>query len=139
MLFLHIDNGSCQKCREIIERYPGFHQGLLKWFQNLQSNMKTVHVSCAGRGQMDQEACFIRGASDAHWTKSAHNWNCALDLFHNEKGNLYPATMFKEIELFVTDWIEWYGAKGEKYLEQPHYQVSGWHDLADKNLIKLVE
>ncbi len=141
-MFLHINNGSCQKCREIIDRYPGIHPTLLIWFKDLQAGMPNVHTSCAGRGQLDQEAYFLRHASNAHWTKSAHNWNAALDLFNvDEKNpkNLYPDAMFKEIELYVPDWIEWYGAPGEPFKEEPHYQVRGWKDLADKNILKLVE
>lgn len=141
-MFMHANNGKCQKCREIIDRYPGFYPPMRKWFSDLQSAMPDVHVSCAGRGQLDQEACFIRGASNAHWTKSAHNWNCALDLWANIKnkdGKVTPKEMynlgtFKEIELSVPDWIDWYGKKGSNYLEFPHYEVKDWQSLKDVTL-----
>ncbi|MES2212776.1 MAG: hypothetical protein V4490_06530 [Pseudomonadota bacterium] len=139
---MHVNNGKCQKCREIIARYPGFWPALLEWFNTLQGDLPEVHVSCAGRGQMDQEACFLRGASKAHWTKSAHNWNVGMDLWTHievEPKNLYDKTVFKEIDLHRPDWIEWYGEKGSTFEEFPHFQIKGWQELCDKGVLQLVE
>lgn len=139
----HINNGNCPKCEEIFARYKGFHIGLKDWFKKLQAAHPEAHISCAGRGEQDQEEVFRRGASKAHWTKSAHNWNAAIDLF--EMGgasttNLYERKWFDAVVApAITKDFKWYGAPGASFFELPHVEVSDWRALAQAGKLSLVK
>lgn len=137
----HQNNGQCLYCVSIFQRYPGFHLGLFKWFQALQLKHPEAHVSCAGRGRQDQEEVFRRGASRAHFGKSAHNYNAALDLFKNQGNDIYDRSWFQLViapAVKGTD-FEWYGAPGAAFPELPHVQVKAWQALADNDQLTLVE
>jgi hypothetical protein len=139
----HQNNGKCQKCHAIIDRYPGFHAGLRAWFEELQAKNPEAHVACAGRGQDDQEMLFHRKATRAHFGQSAHNYNAALDLF--EMGgetvkDIYEIKWFKRvIGPNVPEWMEWYGKPGSKFWELPHVEVRDWKVAAKNGELKLVE
>jgi len=139
----HENNGNCPRCEEILNRYPGFHSGLRKWFKDLQARVPTAHASCAGRGKQDQEECVRRGASKAHWSKSAHNWNAAIDIFEmggKSTTDLYERDWYHDnLVPYLTDAFEWYGAPGAAFSELPHVQVKNWQDLAKSGKLKLVE
>lgn len=139
----HENTGTCRKCLEIMDRYPGLHQGLRSWFLGLQKAVPTAHVSCAGRGKADQEAAVKAGASRAHWGGSGHNWNAALDVFElggADPRNLYERAWYdKELAPRLTPELEWYGTPGAKFPELPHVEVKGWRELAKNGKIKLVE
>jgi hypothetical protein len=139
----HENDGNCQKCEQIFTRYPGFHAGLRKWFKDLQAKVPTAHISCAGRGQQDQEECVRRGASRAHWSKSAHNWNAAIDIFEmggKSTTDLYERAWYNEhVAKSIPDDLEWYGAPGASFPELPHVQLRGWKLLANAGKLKLVE
>lgn len=138
----HENSGNCPQCEKIFNRYPGFHSGLKKWFKDLQAKVPTAHISCAGRGQQDQEECVRRGASRAHWSKSAHNWNCAIDLFEMDGkiGDLYERPWFEaHVAGQVPSELEWYGAPGASFPELPHIELRGWRELAHTGKVKLVE
>jgi hypothetical protein len=77
----HVNTGACPKCLEIISKYPGFDSSLADWFKSFQLVNRDSHISCAGRGKVEQEADFDKDVSDAHWTESPHNYNGALDFF----------------------------------------------------------
>lgn len=138
----HDSTGLCLKCLEIINLYPGFNQDLLKWFEDFQFDVREAHVSCAGRGRIDQEAAFHRGASRAHYGQSAHNYGAALDFFALIPGEttIYPVKWFQNVlGPAVPDFCEWYGAPGAAFPELPHVQIKNWKDLRAKGLVKLVE
>lgn len=138
----HVNNGQCDYCLSIINRYPGFNENLKSWFVEFQGKHPEMHCSSAGRCELDQEMVFAKGASNAHWGQSSHNWNCALDLFVIIKGSntLYPQDWFTNIlGPNLPKWIEWYGARGSKYFELPHVEVRGWRELAKQGIIKLVK
>ncbi len=139
----HENNGACLKCASIMDRYPGLHADLRSWFLALQKRVPTAHVSCAGRGKADQEAALKAGASRAHWGGSAHNWNCALDVFElggADPKNLYELPWYTEnLKPAITSALEWYGAPGAKFPELPHVELKGWRDLAKNGKLKLVE
>lgn len=139
----HQNNGKCPQCAKIFDRYPGFHLALRFWFEDFQSKHPEAHISCAGRGEIDQEAALIKKASKAHWKESSHNWNAAIDLFEmaGEKiGDIYEVKWFFEV-LFpnLPDWLKWYGAPGSKFKELPHVEVANWKALTENGLLKLVE
>ena len=140
----HINNGACPKCQEIVNRWPGFHLDLLEWFKGLQKNTPEAHISHAGRGREEQEFYFKNKASRAHYGESAHNYNCALDIFKllltgaNWDRNwfydvIYPAVKACKIPL------KWYGEPGSKFFELPHVEVAEWRVLAQQGKVKLVE
>ena len=98
-------------------------------------------MSCAGRGELDQEAVFIRKASRAKWTESSHNWNAALDLFEldGDPKDIYERRWFDQVlapELL--DWIVWYGRPGSSFNELPHIEIRDWHYQILKGTLKLV-
>lgn len=138
----HTNDGACAKCNQVINTYPDFNQDLHEWFEAFQKLHPEMHVSCAGRGRVDQEACFQRGASKAHWAQSAHNYNCAMDLFVELPGeaSIYPVAWFHNILApALPDFIEWYGAPHAVFQEMPHIEVLGWRTLLASGGLKLVE
>ena len=141
------DPVDCYKCEEIFGIYPGFHAGLKAWFQKVHSKFPDAHISCAGRGRIEQEAAYARGASQAHWGKSAHNYNMAIDLFRLDEtveGHYSLSRKWFE-EVFAAfplgDEFYWLGTEGSKFPEIPHVQVMGWADkvMADPDEFPLVE
>jgi hypothetical protein len=138
----HENNGACPKCKEIIDRYPGFHPGLREWFESLQKELPEVHTSEAGRGAARQFECLKSGASKAKFGKSAHNYNAALDLFElsGDIKNIYEKKWFNEkLAPRLKDSIEWYGKKGAPFFELPHVELKGWRQLVKDGKLKLVE
>jgi hypothetical protein len=138
----HENNGACQRCRLIIARYPGLHADLLDWFTEFQRSHPEAHVSCAGRGEQDQDSLFVRLASKARWKQSAHNWNAALDLFCMIPGipNIYFNSWFTNtLEPALPSFLNWYGRPGAPFYELPHVEIRDWNSLAQQGLLKLVE
>lgn len=140
----HANNGKCEKCAEIFEKYPGFNKQLRSWFVIFQAKHPEAHISCAGRGFEDQEAARNAGASKAHYGQSAHNYNCAIDLFvmdfKNYPNELYPKKWFDtvlapEIPFF----LNWYGAPGQPFPEMPHLEIREWRKLIAIGSAGLVE
>lgn len=137
----HQNNGLCPKCKEIFEAYPNFSQKLRGWFILLQSKHPEAHISCAGRGFLDQEAKKESGASRASYGQSAHNWNAAIDIFillpntdiYDEKW--FDKILAPEIPFF----INWYGAKGSVFYELPHLELREWRGLKIAGDLNLVE
>lgn len=136
----HSNTGKCDGCQKIFDRYPGFYAPLKSWFELLQSQHPEAHISCAGRGQMDQEALFQKKATRARWKQSAHNYNCAIDLFElggKNKSDLYEKAWFDSVvkpavlrsqETCGVD-LTWYGMPGSSFFELPHIEVKGWSSL----------
>lgn len=114
-----------------MRRYPGFLPVLWAWFSSLQAKVKDAHISCAGRGKAEQEACFKAGTSRAHWGESAHNYNAAFDLFRLTMGKLsYEVPWFREIiGPKIPKGFTWYGAPGSKFSELPHVELTNWKTL----------
>lgn len=147
----HENTGRCLKCLEIINRYPGFDPELKVWFVFFQEKNPTFHVSCAGRGMVEQEAAFQRGASKAHYGESAHNFGAALDLFILANGVATWPTLYKEITgaggvtkrivdriatASLPEWralrkalsanMVWFGEPSAEFWELPHVQRKDW-------------
>ena len=140
----HQNNGSCKRCLEIIDRYPEFYLPLRSWFIEFQRKNYFGHVSCAGRGEQDQEDCFQKGSSLAHWGQSAHNYNAALDLFEmqGDQSNIYERVWFQTVLVpALTPDVQWYGdpkETGGKFVELPHVQWRTFKQLRDQKVIHLV-
>lgn len=137
----HTNNGKCPKCQEILDAYPGFYQPLRDWFEAFQLKHPEAHISEAGRGRVEQEMCFMKGTSLAHYEESGHNWNCALDLFEmmGDLKNIYEKEWFDKIlAAAITDDIQW-GWRWKGFKERPHVEWKNWKELADKGILKLVE
>jgi hypothetical protein len=124
-----------------MEKYPGLHETLQIWFEEIQTKFPAAHVSCAGRGKIDQEVAFYRKASRAHFGESAHNFNCALDLFRlKDRAPLWEAEWFANVvgkNLEPT--LKWYGASNAPFHELPHVEVSNWRQLVQEGRVHLVE
>lgn len=146
----HENTGKCDKCLEILGKFPGFHKGLEDWFKALQKKVPDAHVSCGGRGKADQEDAFKKGTSKAHYGKSAHNFNLALDIFRlTMAGAEWPKEWFRDkvgTEVFKHNAspekkfdLEWYGKPGSKFYELPHLEVDDWREMAARGEAKLVE
>ena len=138
----HQNNGDCAHCDQIMDRYPNFNAELRTWFKAFQKSHPEAHCSCAGRGEMDQEAAFIRKTSRAHWKQSSHNYNCALDLFEMSAG--YPGDIYarewfdKVLAPEVPEWIDWYGKPHAPFPELPHIEVKEWRQLLADGRLTLV-
>ncbi len=137
----HENNGDCIACTNILDKYPGFSQELTVWFYELQIAHPELHVSCGGRGRIDQEALFERGATRAHWLQSAHNFNLALDVFFLIDGqyNLDQSRFDAIIAPALNPKLEWYGAPGSVFYERPHIEIKNFKDLVSQGIAKPVE
>jgi len=136
----HSNNGSCQKCLAIFNQYPGFYKSLQDWFFSVQEKFPSFHIACAGRGQVDQEAAFARGASKAHWLQSSHNFNAAIDTWFQVNGQYrLDSNLYDQIVGLIDPTIDWYGAAGAVFPERPHFEVKGWKAMADGGQIFPVE
>ena len=137
----HENDGHCKKCHQIINRYPGLYTPLLEWFEFFQKNHPEAHISCAGRGEADQNQAYEQGTSRAHWTESAHNWNAALDFFVVQPGkaDIYDKAWFELVlGKNIPQYLKWYGEKGSEFYELPHVEVRNWRELRDANQLLLV-
>lgn len=138
---MHVNNGSCISCARIFNRFPNFHPKLRAWFEKVQSLSPDAHISCAGRGRLEQEVYFEKGASKAHWKRSAHNYNCAIDIFQLKDGTaMWSRGWFHVVvELQLDPDLKWYGAKDAEFQELPHVEVANWKDLVKNGSVTLVE
>lgn len=137
----HENNGACTKCVMIKLRYPLFYAPLWEWFRRLQLSYPEIHISCAGRDEHEQEQLFLRKATRAHFGKSAHNYNAALDLFFLTPGSseIYPKEKFEQVVAKnLPIWIEWYGRPGSSFYELPHVEIKDWRDLVKDGHLKLI-
>lgn len=136
----HINNGNCPKCDELFDKYSGFHQGLREWFKKLQKKDSTTHISCGGRGKIDQEAAFNSKTSRAHYGQSSHNYNLALDIFRlTQNGAEWKGLWFRDVVGTAVIGhnadpnkkfdLTWYGMPGSRYFELPHVEVYGWKEM----------
>lgn len=143
----HVNNGSCPKCEEIFNKYPGFHSGLKQWFKEIQTKNPEAHISAAGRGKAEQEEYFQKGTSKAHYGQSSHNFNAAIDIFKlHLTGIEWPKDWFTSVVEKALDThnnnpesqfkIKWYGKKGSPFFELPHCEIDGWKNITE---LKLVE
>jgi hypothetical protein len=139
---LHNNDGDCQYCNKIFDRYPNFYVPLRKWFKDFQKLHPEAHISCAGRGRQDQEEAFIRKASRAHYGQSSHNVNAAIDIFELQ-GNpkdIYERSWFdKVLAPALLPELVWYGAPNAPFKELPHVEVRSWKELRMRGILKLVE
>ena len=139
----HENSGRCLRCLEIINTYPNFHAGLRDWFTATQGlHLPEMHVAEAGRGREQQELMKQRGLSRAHYGESAHNYNCAIDIFEQGgiRTNIYEQEWFEQkLKPHLPDFLSWYGEKGAVFFELPHIEVRAWRNLVTQGAAKLVE
>lgn len=137
---VHSNDGKCSGCRAMFEKYPNFYTPLQLWFQELQEAIPTAHISEAWRDRIGQDVLWQRRATKAKFGQSSHNWGAGIDIFCNQKGNIYPMDWFtNEIKPRVPDWIIWYGSPDAKFYELPHFEVKDWERLAKLGFLKKVE
>ncbi len=136
----HDNSGACPHCLEIFNKFPGFDEDLMQWFKDAQKETPSFHIAEAGRGRIAQEQDFDRGLSKAHYGESAHNYNCAIDTFFMVSGKYsLDESLFRAIAIGLPSFIEWYGSPNAKFYERPHFEKTGWKELAESGLIFLVE
>jgi hypothetical protein len=121
--------------------YPGFNQTVRGWFLLFQAKHPEAHISCAGRGLVEQEEKKAAGRSNAPYGRSAHNYNCAIDVFIQIPGkDLYDLEWFEKVlSPEIPFHLKWYGAKGSGYYELPHIELRNWRELLTRKEIALVE
>jgi len=144
MYAIHTNNGDCSSCDALFDRYPRFNKYLRAWFKKLQAMYPSAHISVAGRGKLAQQKALKEKSSLADWTESAHNWNCAIDIFRlldNGKADWTPSWYKTTIGPMVADDLElvWYGDDKAKFKEQGHVEVKGWKQLVANGIEYLVE
>lgn len=130
----------CPGCLAKFDKYRGFYMPLKYWFFQMRQKDIRFHCADAGRGKVDQEAFFAKGASKAHYGQSSHNYNIAIDTFFLVNGaycldeNLYDAIVSS-----LDPNISWYGASDAVFKERPHFEWKKWLQLKDAGAISLVE
>ena len=138
----HVNDGKCPKCKEILDKFPGFDEQIRKWFEDMQSRVKDCHVSYAGRGKKDQELFFKQGTSKARWGESPHNYNVAVDLFRLiVTGAEFSRQWYTDVvkpEIAKVDFLEW-GGDWVRWKDFPHVELKGWAKLKAEGKLKLVE
>jgi hypothetical protein len=141
MAIKHTNSGACNKCSLIFNKYPNFYAPLRDWFFAFQHLHPEAHISCAGRGEEEQESLYFRRASRAEWGQSAHNYGAAIDIFEmTGHRDIYETVWFHNVLApALPKWLTWYGRPGSKFYELPHVEVTDWRDMAKKGLIGLVE
>lgn len=137
----HQNNGNCPKCKELFDAFPNFDKKVRGWFILFQAKHPEAHISCAGRGFKEQEDKKLSGNSNAHYGQSAHNYNCAIDLFVQLPNvNLYDKDWFKKtVAAEVPYFLNWYGTPDAAYPELPHIELREWRGLKSAGQIALVE
>lgn len=137
----HPNNGACDYCKELMDKYPGFNKDLKSWFTAMQAKYKMLHISEAGRGQARQRELLKIKKTKASFGKSAHNWNCAIDTFIQVKSlGMYDENWYRTyFEPEIPDSLYWYGSPGAPYPELPHIEFRNWKMLAATGEAKLVE
>ncbi len=138
---MHDLSGNCQKCDRIFDLYSGFNPELRTWFKAIQLDHEDLHISSAGRGKMEQEALYCRGASRSHYGQSAHSFNAAIDVFFliNGKYSLDQMKFSIVIEANLYPAFTWFGAPHSVYYERPHIEIKNWKELSAQGILKLVE
>lgn len=148
---LHQSNGSCGHCLFLMNKYSGFNKQLQLWFFGIQARYPYTHISCAGRNYQDQMAAFKSGASHAVYGKSAHNYNCAIDVFFTLQGvDNYDDSLFDRVIMpNMAIYLNWYGSSDMKarvarkepgsFYEKAHIEINSWRTLVTEGLVHLVE
>lgn len=148
----HKNTGACPRCAELFDRFPGTTDTKLRaWFEALQKEVPSAHISEAGRGKAAQEKAKSGGFSRAGWGQSAHNYGQAIDIFRmvitpgvgGAKASIrteyakpwYEANIAPRLEA----WLKWYGAPGSTFYELPHIEVADWRQRKERGEIHLVE
>ena len=138
---MHRNNGKCEGCKALFERYPGFSLPVRMWFEALQEAHPEAHISEAGRGKQRQDYLFLQGLTQAKFGKSAHNYNAAIDVFCNTENNEYSLDS-EWFDLVIrprlNDALQWYGDIGSEFYERPHIEFKDWRVLAEKGFLHLV-
>lgn len=137
----HTNNGACSKCTEIFTKYPGFNPALRHWFEKLQLEVPSAHISCAGRGEDEQNQLLLRRATRAAWGQSAHNYGAAIDIFElsGDLANIYePAWYEAQLKPRLEHYLVWYGEPGSKFFELPHVELRGWRENVKYGKLTLV-
>lgn len=144
----HSNTGTCEKCEEVFNKFPGFHEGFKSWFQQVQKSNPDAHISCAGRGKLEQEEYFVKKTSLAHFGQSSHNFNAAIDIFRlHQSGAEWKRDWFESAikpsldshNAVATFKIKWYGEPGSKFFELPHFELHEWKQMVKDEKLKLVE
>lgn len=137
----HQNKNDCDRCLDILNKYPGFYTELRSWFIVMRAKFPVLHCSEAGRGMKRQTLLFQEKKSRATYGSSSHNWNAGLDLFIMEPGlDLYDKTWFmNNLYPEIPEKLNWYGTPGSKFWEIAHVELREWKMLAASGHLKLVE
>ena len=130
----------CPGCLAKFALYPDFDKTLQDWFFSQRAIDTTFHCADAGRGRIEQETDFSRGASKAHYGQSAHNFNAAFDGFFQINGQYrVDKPLFAKVAANLLENIIWYGAPDAAFPETPHFELKNWRQLLESGQLKLVE
>ncbi len=114
---------------------------LRAWFLEFQQAHPEAHISCAGRGADEQTEKLRGGLSRAKYGRSAHNYNCAIDVFVQlPKKDIYDAEWFSKVLAPAIPYhLKWYGSKDSDFYELPHIELRDWRKLVATKEAVLVE
>lgn len=131
---VHVPGRVCPGCEKKLEEAD---PRLAAWFHDyVKPQFPDAHISCAWRGQLDQDRAYLEGKSRLKFPKSKHNRisdgkpaSLALDLFRllpDGKAEFPPGFYFQIAEVVRENKvpIEWGGdwrAKG--FTDMPHFEI----------------
>jgi peptidoglycan LD-endopeptidase CwlK len=111
------------------------HSDLIRLFKEVIKEYDCT-VTCAYRGQAEQEAAFNNHTSMAHWLQSPHNYMSALAVDvvpwptlwsdQNKLKELGGIVKIKAIDLGID--ISW-GGDWSGFKDLPHYELKLWKQM----------
>lgn len=131
MRIRHSNDPVCTRCNKIMEEADS---DLVYWFFIMRSEFIDLHVSCAWRGEHDQNFYFKTGKSKVQWPNSKHNvmengspCSKAIDVFRLKNGMAeFRFEYYKQVSDFLKSQnapILW-GGDFKKFKDGPHFELN---------------
>lgn len=102
-----VKHATGEQCPSCTEKLKSAHPTICSWFLDLKKTIKDVHISCAYRGEREQNEAHAMGKSNVSYPNSKHNkadatglpCSEALDLFQLASNGMavWAYSYFKQI------------------------------------------
>lgn len=124
-------NGGCEKCKEFLTQ---LNKELASYASDILARFPDCHISCAFRGEAEQNQAFKNGKSRLKWPNSKHNvmkdglpCSEAIDLFQlSDLGTaIFNRDYYKTIFNFIKENqlpIAW-GGLWVTFKDNPHFEL----------------
>lgn len=130
----HTNDPVCTRCNYFLQEAD---TDLAYFVHAVRAEHPDAHISCAWRGEADQNDAYARGASKLKWPKSKHNKldkngnPCAeaVDFFRLVSGKaLFQIGFYMTINHLLEELnapILWGGDFKGKFKDYPHFELKG--------------